>query len=251
MSCRSKSPAPSSSKTGFTYPAPGSRNALLSAIPTSLRTRPLYSYVVTTIETTSTPPHDLIQNGSAPNFEGGRITLCTCKHKDRATFYPSGNRARPWDQVWVAGLTSKSSHPSRSLAYLMLVEATFPNQNALWEHLPSACRTAKSARHSPLGDLYEPKEFASAHPHSPAYYHSPVAGHVHASATWPTGWHHDIALWTSKAYPHGLPHPLLLGEAEMSFRWPTASLRLKSGVMGATAHHKHFNTLRDFIANLI
>lgn len=41
------------------------------------------------------------QSGSAPNFQGGLITLCTCKHSMRA-----GRRVSKWPDTWVAGLTS-------------------------------------------------------------------------------------------------------------------------------------------------
>jgi len=54
----------------------------------------VYAYIVTTIKTTT--DYQLIQEGSAPNFDGERITLCTCKHKDRATFRPLNDQDDPW-----------------------------------------------------------------------------------------------------------------------------------------------------------
>jgi hypothetical protein len=249
MGCRTASSSLATTNNNHRFRAPRSPNALAKSIPAHLRGRPVYSYIVTTIETTSN--FRLIQHGNAPNFDGGRITLCTCKHKDRATFYPSGNPARPWDEMWVAGLTSKSSSPSRSLAYLMLVEDAFPDQYTLWNHLSSGSRRAKSASYSKIGDLYEPKAGASFNPHDPANYAPPISGHVHAPMKNPTYWHGDITMWRSKTQPTPRPHPLLLGYEELSFRWLRATMRLRSGAMGKSAHHKMFATLDDFVAKLV
>jgi hypothetical protein len=230
------------------FPAPKTVAVLTNAVPINLRSRPVYAYIVTTLKTT--PSREIVQYGCAPNFDGGRITLCTCKHKDRATFCPSGNRASPWNGVWVAGLTSKTSHPSRSLGYLMLVEETFPDHYTLWHHLSPTCRNAKSARRSRTGDLYEPKAAACGMPHVPANYHSPVRDHAHAAENNPNQWHNDVREWHSKRDPNGRSHPLLLGSEQWSYRWPIARLHLRASGMGATAHHKIFHCLTEFLAFL-
>jgi len=121
---------------GQAFAAPTSPSTLLASTPVTLREQPVYAYIVTTIKTTN---YQLVQNGSAPNFDGRRITLCTCKHKDRATFRPVKDQDDPWKNVWVAGLTSKTADPSRSLAYLMCVERSFLNQRELWRYLPNDC----------------------------------------------------------------------------------------------------------------
>jgi hypothetical protein len=249
MGCRS-----SKTKVGLTtnklfYPASSSTQALLRSVPAALQGRPVYNYVVTTIEIL--PGFHLQQTGSAPNFDGGRITLCTCKHKDRAMFYPSGTRAKPWDNVWVAGVTSISSNPPWTLAYLILVEDAFPDQYTLWSHLPTSCRNAKSASQSTVGDLYEPTPAASANPHSPANYQPPMNGHVHARKRNPKEWHHDIEMWSSQKLGITRPHQLLLGDPDYSYRWLTARMRLRPGAMGRTAHYKMFDTLGQFVGNLI
>lgn len=204
----------------------------------------MYTYIVTTIKTTS--DYQLKQKGSAPNFKGGRITLCTCKHKDRATFHLSCDQGDPWKNVWVAGLTSKRADPSRSLAYLMCVERSFLNQRELWCYLPSDCRRAKSATKSHLGDLYEPKAAAKNDPYNPTCYDSPISGHVHSTEKEPTKWHDDVKRWGS----HPRPHRLLLGQAAQSYRWTQVKMILRPDVIGVSAHHRIYASLIEFIKNL-
>jgi hypothetical protein len=205
----------------------------------------VYAYIVTTIETTT--GYQLIQKGSAPNFDGGRITLCTCKHKDRATFHPSNDQSDPWKNVWVAGLTSKTEDPSRSLAYLMCVECSFLNQRELWRSLPFRCRQTKSASKSKLGDLFEPKAAAKNDPYDPANYYYPAVGrHSHAREDNPKQWHNDIKRWGR----HSRPHRLLLGRTAQSYQWLNVKMILKLNVIGASAHHAMYPSLRDFIKDL-
>lgn len=238
---------PSSTYTVALNATPPETSAdLTRAVPVTLHDRPVLAYIVTTIRTGKAPTFRLHQQGSAPNFDGGRITLCTCKHRERATMCLSGDPSKPWDNVWIAGFTSKSDTPSRSLAYLMLVEKAFPNQQTFWNYLPSVCRREKSAATSILGDLYEPKPTAATYPHSSAQYLPPVTHHVHARC-----WEKDIELWSSKKFPQGRPHHLLLGHPKLSFRWSSAQMRLNPNIVGKTAHHKIFPTLSDLIAALI
>src|SRR5882757_863220 len=144
MSCRSTSPACLANDDRQSLGAPANPDDLLACTPATLRDQPVYAYIVTTIKTKS-PDFQLQQTGSAPNFAGGRITLCTCKHKDRATFHPSSDLQDPWKNVWVAGLTSKTEDPSRALAYLMCVERSFASQWELWHALQNRCRQDKNA----------------------------------------------------------------------------------------------------------
>ena len=241
MSCRGSTPGRVPHDERELLRAPHSPRGLADSLTQSLLERPVYSYIVTTITTNS--DRVLQQNGSAPNFGGGRITLCTCKHKDRATFCPSGDASAAWDNVWVAGLTSKTQDPSRSLAYVMLVERSFPNQWELWNYLPEECRRAKSASHSVLGDVFEPKAGAEREPHNPANYSAPIKEHVHSPEENPNMWHHDVMQWGRRS----VSHRLLLGDPEWSFRWRKAEMVMKPGAVGATAHHKLFTTLRAFI----
>lgn len=242
MTCRSSSSTPLAIGGGQGFAAPRSPNDLLASTPVELREQPVYAYIVTTIKTTQ-PDFQLQQTGSAPNFDGGRITLCTCKHKDRATFQPVKGEPDPWKDVWVAGLTSKSEDPSRSLAYLMCVERSFLSQVELWRALPNHSRQAKSASKFVRGDLFEPKAAASKDPYNPAHYHAPVAGHVHSLGD---NWHRDVVRWGRWSQPHRL----LLGQATQSFRWLNVKMVLKLDAMGVSAHHRMYASLNEFIANL-
>jgi hypothetical protein len=244
MTCRSSSSTFLANDGGQAFGAPPSPGALLKSIPATLRGQPVYAYIVTTIKTT--PDFQLRQTGSAPNFDGGRITLCTCKHKDRATFRPLKAQPDPWKNVWVAGLTSKSEDPSRSLAYLICVERSFLSQMELWRALPGSCRQAKSASKSELGDLFEPKAAAADDPYNPAHYYSPIRGHVHSTRQYPNTWHHDVMRWGRRSKPHHL----LLGQAAQSYRWMHVKMILKLNSMGLSAHHKEYHSLNEFIANL-
>ena len=209
-----------------------------------LREQPVYAYIVTTIKTT--PDFQLCQTGSGPNFDGGRITLCTCKHKDRATYHLSSDPHDPWRNVWVAGLTSKSEDPSRSLAYLMCVERSFLSQVELWSALSVRCRRAKSASKSELGDLFEPKSAAPNDPYNPEHYYSPIVGHVHSPQKRPDAWHHDVIRWGRWSKPHRL----LLGQAAHSYRWMDVKMILKLNSMGVSAHHRIYASLNEFTENL-
>lgn len=241
MTCRLPSSSRSANGEGWTFPAPASLSALKKATH-SLCAQPVYAYIVTSIKT-DLPDYQLHQAGCGPNFAGKRITLCTCKRKDRATFCPIRNQDDPWKNVWVAGLTSKSKDRPRALAYLMLVERSFPDQSALWDYLPDKCRRAKSATNSKLGDLFEPKAAAWRHPHDPANYRSPIRGHAHSSPNNWDEWHHDISRWGRRR----LPHRLLAGKTEHSYRWSKVKLIVKLNAMGVSAHHKQYSSLQEFI----
>jgi len=57
----------------------------------------VYSYIIATIKLRDSR---FVRTGSAPNFQGGRITLCTCKHFMR-TFLDKD----AWVGKWIAGFT--------------------------------------------------------------------------------------------------------------------------------------------------
>lgn len=241
MKCQSKLPSIDSTPSNTILSGSGELNVLHGSIPLDLQDSPVYAYIVATLKTDS--KFNIRQVGSAPNFDGGRITLCTCKHKDRATMRPMGDGEDPWKGAWVAGFTSNTKNPPRALAFLMRVERSFLNQRDLWIHLPESCQKAKSATNSIRGDLFEPKPEASRDPHDPANYHEPRRGHVHASSENSLGWHRDIAKWGARQQPHRL----LLGEVNYSFRWEKAEVILKPDTIGYSAHHRRFESLREFL----
>src|SRR5712691_3567326 len=61
----------------------------------------VHSYVVRTVGYDRTEKV-FGQTGSAPNFQGGYITLCTCKHQMRAT-----QDCHEWRDTWIAGFASR------------------------------------------------------------------------------------------------------------------------------------------------
>ena len=72
----------------------------------------VYSYVVATVKNRG---GQFAQTGSAPNFQGGMITLRTCKHLMR-TFLTHDD----WKGVWIAGFTGvRAGQGGNALVYLM------------------------------------------------------------------------------------------------------------------------------------
>jgi hypothetical protein len=172
----------------------------------------VYSYIVATVKN---PEGRFIQTGSAPNFQGGVITLCTCKHRMRSFQDP-----KSWRGTWIAGFTSKVAGNGRNaLIYLMKVEIAFKSFYDLW-YSGKTVKQVKLAHVDKFGDVFQPKskpkdkrdEFDFEH------YHPPVAGHVHAPKDW---WHKDIH-YTKGA--GGRKPALLFGVVKYSFLWVQPTL---------------------------
>ena len=99
---------------------------------------PVYSYVLTTVRRRGS---GFAQSGSAPNFQGDLITLCTCKHLVR-TAAPSPHApddhsvvtANTWTGVWIAGFAglNASGASTNALFYLMQVSAAYVSHYDLW-----------------------------------------------------------------------------------------------------------------------
>jgi hypothetical protein len=144
MTCRpSKYLLPPSMPGAQPFPSNGPlRKKLNSSIAKIRRSsapfllRPVYGYIMTSVENRG---GSLFQAGTAPNFQGDRITLCTCKHKDRCSPPPIGKRGpcllEPWWGVWVAGLCSRTQCQPRALFYLMLVNGSYESPAAIWNAL--------------------------------------------------------------------------------------------------------------------
>jgi hypothetical protein len=173
----------------------------------------VYSYIVATVKN---PEGRFIQKGSAPNFQGDVISLCTCKHRMRT--FPEVDRG-----TWIAGFSGKKAgNGENALIYLMKIEFAFESHHDLWfsEQLPESVKQAKLAHVDKFGDVFQPKskpkdkrdEFDFEH------YHPPVAGHVHAPKDW---WHKDIH-YTKGA--GGRKPALLFGVAKYSFLWDQPTL---------------------------
>ncbi len=178
----------------------------------------VYYYVVGTVKLSQ---GRFCQEGSAPNFQGGRLTLCTCKHWMRTLRQPD-----QWAGTWVAGFTGIRECGLNSLFFLTRVEAAYPSFLSLWfsGFLSPSTLAAKNAKHCRLGDLYEPKS-QIAPPYQIDSYYQPTPGHSHEG-----GWllARDICYPKSR---RGFPPSLLVGSSEASCLWnrPAVGLADKLG----------------------
>lgn len=171
-----------------------------------------FSYVVRTV---NLKPHTLgfEQHGSAPNFQGDVLTLCTCKHQMR-----SRRSVDDWMGVWIAGFTSRTIHDGRHwLFYLAKVESAHDSHSDLWNHLDANTRNAKAAHIHFLGDNFKPK---SPRPtgnarFSPSRYVIPSV-HAHRQDRSDTGWHNDINYHLASKSRHP---PLLVADPKRTFMW--------------------------------
>ena len=92
-----------------------------------------YSYVVKSIKL-KRGSTVFEQSGSAPNFQGGVLTLCTCKHQMRATMDCSG-----WEGKWIVGFTSRCRNERPHwLFYLAQIANAYESQAELGRNFPPA-----------------------------------------------------------------------------------------------------------------
>jgi len=197
----------------------------------------VYCYVIETIKDEG---GRFRQTGSGPNFQGGRITLCTCKHWMR-TF----KNLADWKGVWIAGFSGlKAGGGQNCLVYLMKIRQAFPSHRQLWKSLRPATRREKNARDHGLGDVFEPKSQGSEFRWSS--YYQPVSGHVHASEKDPTAWHKDICYrGCSKRVA-----ALLLGDVKFSFLWKRPLIARKGKLHRGQKKYEHLTAfLDDLITN--
>lgn len=167
------------------------------------------------------------QKGSAPNFEGGLITLCTCKHQMRGNY-----GAENWDAgAWVAGLTSmsESSTGEQNLFYLMRVFRAYESHADLVAGLPalglSAALAAKDSTLHDLGDVMMPLKpgLRGEARFTPVSYHPPILGHAHRQSEDSDYWHKDIDYAGRACRPS-----LLVGDPALSFIWTRPLVRRKN-----------------------
>jgi hypothetical protein len=146
-----------------------------------------YSYVVRTVKI-DRQNLAFKQEGSAPNFQGGYLTLCTCKHQMRSRL-----ECAEWPGKWIVGFTSRSHYEGRHWLFCLTQVAEAHESHAeLWESLPAAVRKAKSAQQNYLGDLFAPRgKVAGDGRFEPRRYFTPPH-HVHHENSCHTGWHNGI-----------------------------------------------------------
>lgn len=198
----------------------------------------IYFYVLTT---TSYENNKIVQKGSAPNFEGGIITLCTCKHRMRT--YPDVKK-----DVWIAGITNKYTGPNSNngervgnhLFYLFKIEQYFESQFDLYQYLKdkeSEAFKKKTAEQNVFGDLYTPLKNISDKHNSKNYL--PINDkHVHFRDEI---WKYDIEKYNDKE------HKLLLGHRgkESNFVWNEPKIKLNYDVFITQGARKLY--LKDFL----
>ena len=166
----------------------------------------VYCYIVATIKNQD---GHFFQTGSAPNFQGDMVSLCTCKHKMR-TFKDTED----WVDKWIAGFSGVAAgNGNNALVYLMKVGYAFKSQMSLWfsDEIPEETKQAKLAQISKFGDIYQPKDQMSDEFAVQSYIH-PVESHVHCNNN---NWHNDINYEGCK----GRNAALLIGDPEYSFLW--------------------------------
>lgn len=182
----------------------------------------VYCYVLTTVKDAG---GEFAQVGTAPNFQGGLVTLCTCKGQMRA-----GRDVHAWEvgDIWIAGVAGAEAGPlgAGHLFYLMRVERAFASHRDLWTwlvaHAPKAAR-AKAADKHPLGDVYRPRD-PDGDPYDPADYVPPCRDYRHAGGE---AWHEDVNYQST----YGRRPALLVGDPRNSFLWsePRVSLPFHVG----------------------
>jgi len=151
-----------------------------------------YAYIVRTVKPNKEVDADeFCQTGSAPNFQGDRMTLFTCKHKMRTSSVIE-ELIRKRKPLWIAGFTGASYRQGRNyLFFLMKVGKSYTSQHSAWKSLREA-RNAKCTCRGTLskfGDMYKPKEGLRCD-FDPSDYEPPDGCHAHASKGL---WHKDIS----------------------------------------------------------
>ncbi len=220
-------------------PPPGWSDDKLSLDRDSLRdvVKPsqaiVYRYVIATVKWES---GRFVQYGSAPNFQGGMVTLCTCKHRMRTSV-----DSRSWEGRWLAGFsgTPAVGDGKYYLVYLMQVKQACESQAEMWDALPEDVREAKAADLHRLGDLYRPKP-SPGEPLDRASYIPPCKEHSHALGN---AWHNDIVYAKQSVRPPSL----LVGDPEQTFLWDRPLISVSFNVPRPYT----YGSLDDFLGHLV
>lgn len=190
---------------------------------------PVYYYIIKSVALEN---NKFVQKGSGPNFEGGVITLCTCKHYMR-TF------SKIDQGIWIAGITSKNigSKFENYIFYFARIKRTFNSQYELWKYFKkndSNTIQVKSSVNNPLGDIYIPKNKSIHDEYNPNEYNNPIKGHSHQNT-----WSDDIKVRYKK------PSKLLVFDPELSFVWNNPIVKLKPHKL--TQGQRRKNTISEFL----
>lgn len=207
--------------------------------------QPCYLYVIETVVPDATG--ELMQTASAPNFDGGFITLCTCKRSMRALLTPE-----EWEAgVWIAGMTGSGQkfNYQQSLVFLMRVGEAYSSQYALHHALTASGRNAtvakKASTQHAKGDLLIPRDshLTQEQQFSPDWYYPPQLPHAHRATEDDTHWHKDadhVDRW-------GRRPAYLVGDPAYSFTW--SRQRILNSKPGNLRPHRSLS-LEQLVSNL-
>lgn len=180
----------------------------------NMETAYVYCYIIKSVKNRNASLH---QEGCGPNWQGGLITLCTCKH-----FMRTFRDLDSWQGTWIAGFTTAGAgNGSNALVYLMKVEHAFDSHHDMWYALPDKTRWAKAAHRKGniFGDIYRPKGRLRGEAKFSAHaYYKPCNSHVHGQDN---GWHNDLNYSGNKRRA-----ALLIGEAKSSFLWNAPTIKI-------------------------
>ena len=158
--------------------------------------------------------------GSGPNLDGGRITLCTCKHKMRTS--PVFDDDDLKSRIWIAGFSSSRGGQENWLFYLMKIGGVFASQRDIYQELKKADRNVlanKLASKNVLGDIFEPIN-PCRNPLNPDDYKKPHPEHRHRLDDL---WRSDI-----KSEYCGRNPKMLLGDKKASYCYSVGKIKLNA-----------------------
>lgn len=181
------------------------------------------------------------QHGSAPNFQGDRLTLCTCKHQMRAS-----QSAEKWQSTWVAGFTSRTIHNGKHwLFYLAKIDTAYESHAELWKSMRASSRNAKAAHTHFLGDLFKPKTPlpTGKSRFTPSRYVKPTI-HAHRQHQSDKGWQNDINYKHASRYRHP---PLLVSDPQHTYLWDEPTIYY---AQNHCRNYLKWSSLQELIAQL-
>ena len=199
------------------------------------------SYIVTSVKMDRSA-ECFEQRGSAPNFQGDILTLCTCKHQMRTFLRPD-----EWENnYWLAGFTSRTIYDHKHwLFYLAKIESALESHSDLWNSVDDDVREAKAAHLHFLGDMFQPKmpNLTGAARYSPSRYYMPRF-HAHRRSKEDTGWYNDINYRHAAKYRYP---SMLVADPHLTFLWKEPTIFLKHN---HCRNNLKWSSLQDIIAQL-
>lgn len=191
-----------------------------------IKTGPVHAYIVSTVRRSQDGSSErFLQIGCAPNFQGSRITLCTCRFDLRMFHQNKEDPNAKFKGHWYVGFTgSNFDKYVHYLFYIMKVERAFRSQAQIFAHLDPKVKSAKNATKSVFGDLYQPKSNVPDE-WDPTNYERPKLGHKHYADYEDTRWYEDIKYVKKGLNNRSAP---LIGDNEYSFLWSKPQICKKS-----------------------